>query len=163
MQLPLLSRLILGFARLEPSGLAPFAPGTWGSLFALFIALFFFLPQTLWLRILSLIVLFAVGVWASTIAEAILAKKDPSEIVIDELVGQWIVLLPLSLELSSKNFYIQLLIAFALFRFFDILKPYPITKLEDTFSTGFGIMIDDVLAGIYALICFVIIRHFFFI
>ncbi len=156
-------RIILGIARLEPSGLVPFAPGTWGSLFALIIGYFCFLPLPFLARIISLVALFFVGTWASDIAEKALNAKDPSSIVIDELVGLWIVLLPIyTIGQDIKDTFIQLSIAFVLFRFFDILKIYPIAKLETIFSGGLGIMLDDVLAGIYALICFVLIRHFFF-
>ncbi len=159
---PLTSRIILAVARLEPSGCMPFAPGTWGSLFSVFLALFLFLPLPFWARIVSLFVIFGLGVWVSTIGAQILQKKDPSEIVIDELVGQWIVLLPLGAFVMTPNYILQLLIAFALFRFFDILKPYPIKTLEEIFPDGLGIMADDVLAGIYGLICFMAIRYFFF-
>ncbi len=159
---PLASRIVLAIARLEPSGCMPFAPGTWGSLFSVFLAFFLFLPLPFWARIVALILFFILGTWVSTIGANILQKKDPSEIVIDELVGQWIVLLPLSSFVMTPTYILQLFIAFALFRFFDILKPYPIKMLEDIFPDGLGIMADDVLAGIYALICFMAIRYFFF-
>ncbi len=163
MQYTFLQRFIIAIARLEPSGCVPFAPGTWGSFFALFIGYFCFLPLPFFARIISLIALYFLGVWASGIAEKLLGAKDPSSIVIDELVGLWIVLLPLSFgEQSQKELYIQLLIAFALFRFFDITKIFPISNMEKIFSGGMGIMIDDVVAGLYALLCFFIIRHFCF-
>lgn len=162
MQLPFTSRFILAIARLEPSGCIPFAPGTWGSLFSLGIGYFCFLPLPFFARIFSLVALFFFGTYVSDIAEKILNKKDPSEIVIDELVGLWIVLLPLTLSPSTQKPFLQLAIAFVLFRFFDILKIYPIAQIERKLSGGFGIMVDDVLAGIYALLVFLLIRHFFF-
>ncbi len=156
-------RFILGLARLEPFGCIPFAPGTWGSLFSLFLAYFCFLPLPLFARIISLIALFFLGIWSAGIAEKLLEAKDPSSIVIDELVGLWIVLLPLYIgSQTQKETYFQLIIAFALFRFFDISKIFPISNMEKIFSGGMGIMIDDVVAGLYALLCFVIIRHFLF-
>ncbi len=159
-----LNRVILAFARLEPSGLAPFAPGTFGSLFALVLAPFFFLIQPFWMRLLSLTTLFFVGAWASTIAEKLLQKTDPSEIVIDELVGLWIALLPLSFTIHSfrdLSFYLYLLLAFGFFRFFDILKPFPVSNMEHMFKSGYGIMLDDVVAGLYALLCVTLVRYFF--
>ncbi len=160
------SRLILAIARLEPSGLIPFAPGTWGSLFSLIIAYFCFLPLPFFARIISLIALFFFGIFACTHAEKLLNAKDPSSIVIDELVGLWIVLLPLQAlnfnDLKDTNTLLQLFLAFALFRFFDITKIFPIKQLEKSFSGGFGIMLDDVVAGFFALACFLIIKHYVF-
>ncbi|HYW74348.1 MAG TPA: phosphatidylglycerophosphatase A [Pyrinomonadaceae bacterium] len=89
-----------------------------------------------------------IGVWAATRAERLMHKKDPSAVVIDEVAGQMIALL-------SGPFWIQTwwgpITAFILFRAFDIWKPYPIRRLE-ALESGLGIMADDVLAGIYALI-----------
>ena len=91
------------------------------------------------------------GVYTSSITENKLKKKDPGVIVIDEWVGQWIALLFL-----PKSF-LWGLVAFALFRLFDIWKPYPINIL-DKLKKGWGIMLDDVLAGIYALVIISILR-----
>jgi phosphatidylglycerophosphatase A len=89
-----------------------------------------------------------IGIWAATRAERLLQTKDPSKVVIDEVAGQMIALL-------SGPFWIQtwwgIITAFILFRAFDIWKPYPIRRLE-ALESGLGIMADDVLAGIYALI-----------
>jgi phosphatidylglycerophosphatase A len=89
-----------------------------------------------------------VGIWAASRAEKIIQKKDPSIVVIDEVAGQMIALL-------SGPFWIQtwwsILTAFILFRLFDIWKPYPVRRLE-ALESGLGIMADDVLAGVYALI-----------
>jgi phosphatidylglycerophosphatase A len=89
-----------------------------------------------------------VGIWAASRAERLFQTKDPSKVVIDEVAGQMIALL-------SGPFWIQtwwgIITAFILFRAFDIWKPYPIRKLE-ALESGLGIMLDDVLAGIYALI-----------
>ncbi len=161
--MPTLTRFIVAIARLEPFGCIRPAPGTWGSLFALFLAYFCFLPLPIWARAISLVALFALGTWASDIAERALDAKDPSSIVIDELVGLWLVLLPFTFTgQSNTHTYTQLAIAFALFRFFDITKLYPIAKLETVFSGGLGIMIDDVVAGVYALIVFWLIKLFIF-
>src|SRR5204862_4281903 len=88
------------------------------------------------------------GIWAATRAEKATQKKDPSIVVIDEVAGQMIALL-------SGPFWMQtwwsVLSAFILFRLFDIWKPYPIRRLE-ALESGLGIMADDVLAGLYAVI-----------
>ena len=88
------NRLILLYSRLEPSGLSPIAPGTCGSLFALLLAPYLFLPLPLWARFIFLGVIFWSGTLAATAAEKILGKEDPGEVVIDELLGQWIACLP---------------------------------------------------------------------
>lgn len=89
-----------------------------------------------------------IGVWAATRTERVLQRKDPSIVVIDEVAGQMIALL-------SGPFWFHtwwsILSAFLLFRLFDIWKPYPIRRLE-ALESGLGIMADDVLAGVYALI-----------
>jgi phosphatidylglycerophosphatase A len=88
------------------------------------------------------------GIWAASRAESLVQKKDPSVVVVDEVAGQMIALL-------SGPFWIHtwwsIFTAFILFRVFDIWKPYPIRRLEGL-KSGLGIMADDVLAGVYALI-----------
>ncbi len=133
------------------AGLLPVAPGTFGALeavliFALTSAGLRHAPQThlLVLAALNLIILLA-GVWAARRTCELCGIEDPSQIVIDEVSGQLIALTPLAFAPSV----IGTLIAFALFRAFDIVKPYPIRKLEH-WRSGYGVMADDVLAGIYA-------------
>lgn len=98
--------------------------------------------------LLVILVVTLVGIWAATRTEKVQQKKDPSIVVIDEVAGQMIALL-------SGPFWIQtwwsILTAFILFRLFDIWKPYPVRRLEGL-ESGLGIMADDVLAGVYALI-----------
>jgi phosphatidylglycerophosphatase A len=88
------------------------------------------------------------GTWAASRAEKLLQKKDPSAVVIDEVAGQMIALLSVQFWLPT---WWSILSAFILFRVFDIWKPYPIRRLENL-ESGLGIMADDILAGIYALI-----------
>ncbi|EIL90163.1 phosphatidylglycerophosphatase A family protein [Rhodanobacter spathiphylli] len=128
------------------SGLAPVAQGTFGSLAAL-------LPW-LWLRELSLpiyvVILlagFALGVWACTAAGRALGVDDHRSLVWDEFIGQWIALLPL-LVLPAPWWWI--VIGFVLFRLFDVWKPWPIRWLDRRVKGGFGVMIDDVIAGVFA-------------
>ncbi len=126
-------------------GNIPIAPGTAASfvtagvLFLVFPYLNSFIPI-----IISLIIIFFIGIPAATYSEIHFNKKDPRNCVIDEVVGQLIALL------FVPHNYIFYIISFFAFRFFDIIKPYPIRKLEKI-GKGTGIMLDDVLAGIYAL------------
>ncbi len=139
------------FSTVFKIGYLPIAPGTWGSLAALliwYIIIGYISSITL---IVLIVIIFALGVYTSSINEIELAKKDPSIIVIDEWVGQWIALLFL-----QKSIFWGLA-AFLLFRLFDIWKPYPIKNL-DRMSGGWGIMLDDVLAGIYALVIVSVLR-----
>jgi len=122
-------------------GYIPFAPGTFGSLFAL--ALFLLSDLTIYAHFSLILAGAILGTYASTAAEKMLGEKDSKKIIIDEFIGFFVSVfyLPKSLEFA--------LAAFLLFRFFDILKPLFIAKLEKTLSNGLGIMADDILAGIY--------------
>lgn len=139
---------VLFFCRLGIAGLAPKAPGTWGTALACVLAPFLFLPLDFLGRCVLLAVLFVAGGLAATKAEHLLHQKDPGQVVIDELVGVWIVLLPF----AAPGFWV-ILSAFVCFRIFDIAKPWPIKASENWLPDGFGVMIDDALAGVYALIC----------
>jgi phosphatidylglycerophosphatase A len=131
-------------------GLAKPGPGTWGSvaaviLWAAIAWLFHPTPNGLLLVVLIGVVLFiAAGVAASTIAARESGSHDPQFVVIDEVAGQWIALLGSSATLTHG------LIALILFRLFDITKPFPARQLEKL-PDGWGIVFDDVAAGLYAL------------
>jgi phosphatidylglycerophosphatase A len=126
------------------SGYLPKAPGTWGSLVGL---LLFFLLQKLSLPLYLTVLagLFIVGTFAAGETEKILDSRDPGIVVIDEIVGMLISLI----AIPAKPLY--LLLGFILFRLFDIVKPFPIRLIDQRFHGGLGIMLDDVVAGIYAL------------
>ena len=126
-------------------GRFPLAPGTFCSFIA-FLAWFYlrFYIEGVFILYASLI-LFFVGVAVSTIHSEVIKKDDPSEIVIDEWVGQWI-----ALWLIPHSFYWGF-ISFVLFRFFDITKLGPVQGMDDI-KSGTGIMMDDVVAGILALL-----------
>jgi phosphatidylglycerophosphatase A len=128
------------------SGLLPGAPGTWGSLAALPFAWVIVLYAGKWPLVAAAIVLFFIGWAAAHFAIRDQSDQDPGWIVVDEVVGQWLTLFVLPLNLFAYA------IGFALFRLFDIWKPWPIRHVERRCGGGFGIMIDDVLAAIYALI-----------
>lgn len=143
----------LAFCRLGIAGLAPRAPGTWGTALACLIAPVCFLPLGPGWRVLVLLVLFVAGGVAAGRAETLLGRKDPGEVVIDELVGVWLVLLPF----AHPDFRL-ILAAFVCFRIFDIVKPWPVRASETWLPGGFGVMIDDVLAGLWALVCVAVLH-----
>lgn len=125
------------------SGYSPLAPGTVGSFIIL--SVLWFLPALNFIiSLLCLSLIFFIGVWSSSkVAQKI--GEDPSIVVIDEQAGMWIPLL-----ISPKSFS-GYFIAFLLFRFFDIVKPFPI-KTSEKLPNGWGIMMDDMIAGVYSLI-----------
>ena len=120
-------------------GKLPFAPGSWGSFGALLLWLLF--PVTFSFHLSALIILFVLGVYSSNKIAKHLGDDDPSEVVIDEVVGMGISLFMLP---HSLGLYI---LAFFLFRIIDIFKPLFISRIQDL-PGGWGIMLDDVLAGL---------------
>ena len=133
------------------SGYLPKAPGTWGSLVGL--ALFLVLGRldlSLYLAVVG--GLLVAGFFAAGSAEKILDKKDPGAVVIDEIVGMLV-----TLTGAPMRWY-SLVAGFLLFRFFDILKPFPVCWADRRCNGGIGIMLDDVLAGLYALGCLWLLR-----
>ncbi|NJD30964.1 MAG: phosphatidylglycerophosphatase A [Gammaproteobacteria bacterium] len=125
------------------SGLARYAPGTFGTLVA--IPLFLVISALpAWLYAVTVIAAFALGVWICETVSQDLRVHDHGGIVFDEFVGYWITmfLVPVS--------WLSVLAGFALFRLFDIWKPWPIRWLDDHVQGGFGIMVDDVVAGVLA-------------
>ena len=136
----LLSKIISSFFG---AGYFPIAPGTLTSLVVI-LAYKFYLFRLSWsLYLLILFLLFFIGVYASTKVESESRKKDPRKIVIDEACGQLLVLFRMG------DAWFPILSGFLLFRIFDIVKPYPIKKVE-TLPSGWGIMMDDIVAAIYA-------------
>lgn len=139
------------------SGFCPFAPGTAGALLAtlIWIALYFVLPFSvlLWTTAALILVFTFAGIWAANKLEPYWGE-DPSRVVVDEMVGVWI---PLLVVANDANWVLNTIAAFCLFRMFDILKPLGIRKMED-FKGGVGVMMDDVLAGVYSLIMLAILR-----
>jgi len=134
------------------SGYVPKAPGTAGSAVGMLLAWFFLSHDSAALLIATAICFF-VGWWSSDVVEKDLGMEDPSIVVIDEVAGMW-----LSLLLVPANFILYLL-AFGLFRLFDIWKPWPIDSLQHLHG-GLGIMLDDMLAGLYAFLVMQILLYF---
>jgi phosphatidylglycerophosphatase A len=124
-------------------GNVPFAPGTFGSLIGLPLA--FLLSRLNLLLSVSFILLFVFfAIAVASAAEKILSKKDPAKIVIDEIAGLMVTFAGLPFNLGTA------IAGFIIFRAFDILKPFPIRALERKVPGGGGVVLDDVLAGIYA-------------
>ncbi len=136
-------------------GYLPFAPGTWGSVFA--ILLWWVLLKDLNTYIFGaiIIIFLLIGIVVSNIIIDQSGDHDPSHIIIDELVGQW-----LALFLIPDGFF-NIAISFILFRFFDIIKPWPI-RLIEKFPKGLGVMSDDLTAGLITLILIQIINIYLF-
>ncbi|PIE56117.1 MAG: phosphatidylglycerophosphatase A [Desulfobulbus propionicus] len=127
------------------SGYLPKAPGTWGSLVGvlLWLPLVRLGPQV---YLISTAVLLVLGTAAAGAAEKIVDRGDPGLVVIDEIVGQ---LIALALAPVTP---VTVIAGFLLFRFFDILKPFPVNWLDTHIHGGLGIMLDDVAAGLYAFL-----------
>jgi len=132
------------------------APGTWGSLAALPTGWAIYALFGPWGLIAGIVVSYALGVWATGVETRGMDNHDPSEIVIDEVCGQWIALLPLAFGAARQDVDILALwpgwiAAFALFRLFDITKWGPI-GWADRMHGPTGVMLDDVIAGVFAAI-----------
>jgi len=133
------------------AGLLRPAPGTWGSLLGLIIGLAFLqLAYSGWVLAIGAAVVTMLSIHCISSIEAACGVHDAPEIVIDEIAGQWIAMIPLALLPFS---WLALVLSFVLFRIFDILKPWPIGLLDKKVSGGLGVMVDDLVAGLFAAIC----------
>ena len=145
----------------------PIAPGTWGSVVG--VAIYVLVRQAslalfqrvepkgsglpienlfVSLELITILLITLIGIWAASRVERMEQKKDPGKVVIDEVAGQMIALLPIGLTLTW-SWRVWTLVVFFLFRGFDILKPYPVRRLE-SLESGLGIVADDLAAGAYA-------------
>jgi phosphatidylglycerophosphatase A len=140
-----MDRFFLFIATGAYSGFLPKAPGTWGS--AVGVLLWLLIGRLDLLPFLFIIaMLFLVGVFSAGAAEKILDRGDPPQVVVDEIVGQLIALIAVPLQPGP------VVLSFLLFRFFDILKPFPIGWIDRHLHGGLGIMLDDIVAGLYTLL-----------
>ena len=142
---------IFGIGYLRP------APGTWGSLFAVILAILLVEIFGIIAFVSALLFICVFGWWATHNYLKQSQNKDPSEVVIDELIGQWIASLPVAfavfhLNLGSLELWPGWLCSFLFFRLFDILKPSLIGWADKKNGT-LGVMLDDIFAGIAAAIC----------
>jgi phosphatidylglycerophosphatase A len=139
-------------------GLIGPGPGTWASLAAAL--LWFWAAHSVHLTVVGLsvataivaLIITAIGIPAGTRVAQETGRDDPGHVVIDEVAGQWIALIACPVKVA------HVVLAFLLFRVFDIVKPWPARQLENLHG-GTGIMLDDVAAGIYALLVMLVVRH----
>ncbi len=146
----------VGMSRLVGSffffGRSPYAPGTVGSLAALL--LYYPIRNSASLYVITILIVFIIGTWSARKMCVKLSDDDPQEVVIDEVVGMLIALFLIPCNV------ITVISGFALFRLFDIIKPWPIKRLE-SIKNGYGVMLDDVLAGVFANIVLQIVYYKF--
>ena len=151
-------------------GKIPKIPGTFGSLATIIIFYIFF--HILDLSLNSILICLVIVFIFSFLAVAVYIKdnenKDPKEVVIDEFIGQSIPIYLYEIshgtEKTSNEAIIFYGICFVLFRFFDILKPFPVSYFDKNFKNSFGVIMDDVCAGFYvvlSLICFMVLNNYF--
>lgn len=128
------------------SGLLPRAPGTWGSLAALPVAFLIAAWGGTWGLLAATAVATLAGVWAAGVYAARSGQQDPQAVVIDEVAGQWLALVPVAHHQDLRLYAV----AFLAFRFFDIVKVWPAGRIDRELKGGWGIMLDDIVAGLYA-------------
>ena len=152
-----LARLIVTFFYI---GHAKIAPGSIASLVTTLIFYFFAKHLISYLFIIIILITSILAFFAVSIYTYELVEKDRSEIVIDEVIGQSIALLPLLLfEQTNPPQLLMCIISLLFFRFFDIVKPYPINKF-DKMNNSFGVIFDDILAGIFSALLLIFALSF---
>jgi len=159
----MIKRFNLLFLNMFGIGKIKYAPGTLASLATCILFLFLIYYLSILIIFFFTLLIFVYSFFAINSSYESYNSKDPKEIVIDEFVGQMLPLLAIpifeTLYPNSKLYYC--IIAFILFRFFDILKPFPISYVDKNTDGALGIMMDDVLAGFFTIIIMILI--FFFI
>ena len=129
------------------------APGTWGTIGALPFGIILMIVGGIPALLIGLTIVIPLGLWASKHFDRMAKEKDSSMIVIDEVAGMWITLIPASLSPLS------ILIAFAAFRLFDIWKPWPVSWMDKKMRGAPSVMADDIMAGIYAALLLIGLRY----
>jgi phosphatidylglycerophosphatase A len=148
-----MNKIIIFFSSVAYLGYIKRAPGTLGSLVGVLFWIFF-MPESVLVQLCSLVAIFLISIFFSSLAEDIYKTKDDRRIVIDEIVGMWF-----SLVLLPKNFLFFVL-GFLLFRLLDIKKPWIIKSIQDL-KGSFGVTIDDVIAGIFVNFILQIVNLFY--
>ena len=138
------------------SGYSPIAPGTIGTIAALPLYIFLMAELSLVPYLIICAVSFVIGCYLCDVASKALGVHDHGGIVWDEFVGYWIAMI------AAPQGLVWVLVGFVLFRLFDIWKPYPISALDAHVHGGFGIMLDDLVAGLYALLGVQLLAYFFY-
>lgn len=141
-------------------GYLPLIPGTFGSLVGvgIFLTLNAATSSPFVLVLLFILAITFSGIWAASRTEELAGRKDPGKVVVDEVAGQMLALLPLTL-FNVQPFARGVIVSFVLFRLFDIFKPYPAGRFE-RLKGGYGIMCDDLMAGAYAAVVTSMIINF---
>jgi len=147
---PAQTRALMILATLGPVGFLRPAPGSWGSAVAVGLAAILAMLSP-WLLEMATLLVCVLGVLAAGRYQTITSRHDASEVVIDEVAGQWIALLAVPLD---WRWY---LLAFILFRLFDIFKPGPV-RMAENLPGGVGVIADDIVAGVLAAVCLLIIQ-----
>ena len=139
------------FAEVYPVGHSKYAPGTIGSLIGIVIGYFLFLNLDIELYLIFLLIFIIISYFLCEAHLKLYNRKDPKEVVIDEISGQFIAILGCIYSENLTYIILSLLLSFILFRFFDITKIGPIKKFENL-PNGIGIMADDIVAGLFAFV-----------
>jgi phosphatidylglycerophosphatase A len=163
-------KLVLFVAQGFGVGRIPFAPGTFGSVLGFGWFAVLLLSGRLWVVFAASALAAVLAVWLCGAAERILGQKDPGSVVLDEIVaipfcfGSWVALsvwhggaLPTAVELFSQSNWPLVFFVFAAFRFFDILKPWPVRQSQ-ALPGGWGVVVDDLLAGVYVALGVLVYR-----
>ena len=140
------------------SGLLQPASGTWGTLFALPFGIAMIMFTNIHFLISACLIVFYLGYLGAKEFEA-LGEHDASSIVADEVVGMWITLIPFFFIQFTLPFWFMILVAFTLFRFYDVFKPYPISFFDKRQGAVY-VMFDDVIGGVFALAVLCLISYF---
>jgi phosphatidylglycerophosphatase A len=142
-------------------GNSKYAPGTIASFITCVIYIWFYVLQVnIFFLILAVTILFIFSVFAIDNSKNLFSEIDAKEIVIDEFIGQSIPILTIYSLIEKNNFIyfiLYTLISFILFRIFDILKPFPINTIDQKMKNGFGVILDDVVAGFYSVTILLVI------
>jgi|TARA_B110000444_G_scaffold254821_1_gene287980 phosphatidylglycerophosphatase A len=145
-------------------GNSKYAPGTVASFVTCLIYIWFYNYEVkILFLILSVFIIFLISVYAIDNFKKLFSEIDAKEIVIDEFIGQSIPILTIYSLVEKNNlnhFIFFVFVSFVLFRIFDIWKPYPIKKIDKQIKNGFGVILDDIVAGIYAVIILLTIIYF---
>ena len=147
---PAQDRALMILATLGPVGFLRPAPGSWGSAVAVVLAAILAMMSP-WLLEIATLLVCLLGVLAAGRYQTVTSRHDAPEVVIDEVAGQWIALLAVPLD---WRWYLS---AFLLFRLFDIVKPGPV-RMAENLPGGIGVMADDIVAGVLAAACLLLIR-----
>ena len=140
-------------ATLGGLGLVPVGPGTVGSIFGwlIFIVLSHFITAAVLVTLTFFVIIFSI--YISTVVTKYLIEKDHKSSVIDEMAGIWLAMIPVIFIASSQyERTIYAMLALIIFRIFDISKPFPISYIDKNFKNGFGVVLDDLIAAIFAAI-----------